>query len=195
MTALLVTCSAVTGAAVLRVALGVFYGIGDAPAEDPEMRSEGGEETSETDRAKDRTPWSMLLPPIVLVVGALAVGLVPQLGGALERAAVNFEDQAGYAATVLGGAHLPAVAPAAVEPTGVTLADGVSGVGSAASHWHSPSPPCTAPASPSSSAPAVPVVLLVRAFRRSQSGLVADYVTWVVLGTVVLGGALTISLR
>jgi hypothetical protein len=44
------------GAAVLRVAGGVFYGIGDPPSEDPTMAEEASEETSETDEAKGRTP-------------------------------------------------------------------------------------------------------------------------------------------
>ena len=37
---------------MLRVAGGVFYGLGDPPAEDPQMAEEAAEETSETGRGK-----------------------------------------------------------------------------------------------------------------------------------------------
>ena len=36
---------------MLRVAGGVFYGLGDPPGEDPQMAAEASEETSETDGA------------------------------------------------------------------------------------------------------------------------------------------------
>ena len=54
------------GGAVLRVAGGVFYGLGDPPAEDPEMAREASEEKSETDEGKQRTPLTMIVPPAIL---------------------------------------------------------------------------------------------------------------------------------
>jgi hypothetical protein len=42
------------GGAVLRVARGVFYGLGDRPAEDPQVAEAAAEETSETTGGKDR---------------------------------------------------------------------------------------------------------------------------------------------
>ena len=50
-TGVFIACSVLAGAAVLRVAGGVFYGLGDAPSEDPEMAEMAAEETSETERA------------------------------------------------------------------------------------------------------------------------------------------------
>ena len=49
--AVCIVCSILTGGAVLRVAGGVFYGLGDAPSEDPAMAQAAAEEKSETDRA------------------------------------------------------------------------------------------------------------------------------------------------
>ena len=47
--AVLIACSILVGGAVLRVAGGVFYGLGDPPAEDSDMAQAASEETSETD--------------------------------------------------------------------------------------------------------------------------------------------------
>src|ERR1700727_2004178 len=47
-----IACSILVGGAVLRVAGGVFYGLGDAPSEDPRMAQMAAEETSESDSGK-----------------------------------------------------------------------------------------------------------------------------------------------
>ena len=73
-TVLIVVCSMLVGGAVLRVAGGVFYGLGDPPGEDPEMAKEAAEETSETDAGKRRTPLTMIVPPALLVAAASASG-------------------------------------------------------------------------------------------------------------------------
>ena len=192
----LIACTILVGGAVLRVAGGVFYGLGDAPSEDPEMAKMAAEETSETDSGKQRTPLTMIVPPAVLVVAAVAVGLIPGLGSVIQAAAVRFEDQAGYNATVLAGAHIahPA-ALAAAEPTGLTLSAVLTGlgcvIGSAilaglALYWrrlpllrrgYEPGAGLTAP------------------IQRFQSGVVNDYVTWIALGLAALGGALALIIR
>jgi multicomponent Na+:H+ antiporter subunit D len=195
-TILLIACSILVGGAVLRAAGGVFYGLGDPPPEDPAMARQASEETSETEGPKRRTPISMIGPPIALVLLAIAVGLIPQLGHVTQAGAVRFQDQGGYAATVLANAHV--VHPIAIhptEPTGVTVADVATGAGSAAG--------------------AVGVALLalyrlrLPGLRRRlnlgnrlaapsasfQSGVVADYVTWLVVGAACLGGALAFSIH
>ena len=159
------------------------------------MAEESEEETSETDEAKDRTPWSMLVPPALLVVLALAVGLVPPIGSVIQAAAVRFEDQVAYNAIVLSGhavTHL--AAPAGTEDSAITVADVTTGAGSA-----------------------VGAVLLALfglyrrriavlarfpahsdvadRLRRLQSGVVNDYVTWLVLGLACIGGALAFAIR
>ena len=56
----------------------------------------------------------MIIPPAVLVVAAIVMGLVTPLGPAVQAAAIRFEDQAGYNATVLAGAHI--THPVALSP-------------------------------------------------------------------------------
>ena len=189
--AVFIVCGILTGGAVLRVAGGVFYGLGDAPSEDPGMAKAADEEKSETDSGRQRTPLTMIIPPAVLVVAAIVMGFLTPLGPAVQAAAIRFEDQAGYNATVLAGAHIThPVAIAAAEPAGITATDVLTGAGSAvgalilaflALYWrrlpllrrgYEPGAGLTAP------------------LRRFQSGVVNDYVTWIVLGLACVGGVL-----
>ena len=134
----LILSSVLVGGAVLRVAGGVFYGLGDPPAEDPQMSREASEEKSETARGKDRTPLSMIIPAAglaagALVIGVLAVGVLPGLDRAVQAGAVRFQDQGAYNAAVLAGratAHPAALFPAG--DTGTTAADVAIGAASAA---------------------------------------------------------------
>jgi multicomponent Na+:H+ antiporter subunit D len=194
--AIFIVCTILTGGAVLRAAGGVFYGLGDAPSEDREMAVQAAEETSETESGKQRTPLTMIIPPAVLVLAAVVIAFITRLGPVVRAAAIRFEDQAGYNATVLAGAHIThPVAIAAAEPTGITVADVLTGTGSAlgavilalaALYWrrlpvlrrgYEPGAGLTVP------------------LRRFQSGVVNDYVTWIVLGLACLGGVLAVIVQ
>ena len=196
LTAVFVACTILTGGATLRVAGGVFYGLGDAPSEDAEMAKMAAEETSETESGKQRTPLTMIIPPALLVACAAALGLIARLGPAVQAAAIRFQDQAGYNATVLAGARIVhPVAIAAAEPTGLTVSDVLTATGSAvgamvlaflALYWRrlpllrrgfEPGTGLTAPV------------------QRFQSGVVNDYVTWIVLGLACIGGMLALIVR
>ncbi|WP_030017528.1 complex I subunit 5 family protein [Streptomyces monomycini] len=114
--ALFVVVSAVTGGAVLRAVARVFLGLGVRPeaAGQAEARTDetsGKDEEPETAGPLSRIPDTMLAVPVVLLAGALAVGVVPGLHAAVGRAADAFLDRAGYTAAVL---HTP---PAASVPT------------------------------------------------------------------------------
>jgi multicomponent Na+:H+ antiporter subunit D len=196
LTPVFILCAILVGGAVLRVAGGVFYGLGDPPAEDRRMAREAGEETSETDGGGgQRTPLSMLIPPAVLAALAIAVGLTP-LGPAVEAAAVRFQDQAAYNATVLHGAHVAhPVAPFPVEAAGVTVSDVVTGLVSAAGalllaclalYWR------RLPALRRGYEPGTGLTALAEGL---QSGVINDYVTWMVLGLACIGGVLALIIR
>jgi len=188
-------CSSLAGGAVLRVAGGVFYGLGDPPLEDPQMAKEAAEETSETAGGKDRTPLTMIIPPAILAVAAVGVGLITSIGPVVQAAAVRFQDQAGYEATVLRGARIThPVALYAAGPTGVTALDVLAGLSSAlgalilaglALYWRR--------------LPLLrrwrPLPSVAAAARRFQSGVVNDYVTWLVIGIACLGGVFAFIIR
>jgi len=195
-TILFVISSVLVGGAVLRVAGGVFYGLGDPPSEDPQMAEQASEETSETEQGKDKTPLTMIVPAAALVVAAIGMVFAPHLGTAVEAAAVRFQDQGAYNATVLWGAHVAhpaAIAPA--ESAGTTVADVVTGIGSAAGalvlalaalYWRR---------LPLLRRGFEPGTGLTRPIKRLQSGVINDYVTWIVVGLACLGGALAFSIR
>jgi multicomponent Na+:H+ antiporter subunit D len=194
--AVLIACSILVGGAVLRVAGGVFYGLGDPPAEDRDMARAASEEKSETDEGRQRTPLTMIIPPAVLVAAAIAVGLLPHLGAVVQTAAVRFQDQHAYNAAVLSGVDLahPA-APYPAESTAVTLADVLSGAGSAAGglllaalalYWRR---------IPLLRRSTGPDLVLAGPIRRFQSGVVNDYITWLVIGLAGLGAALALTIH
>jgi multicomponent Na+:H+ antiporter subunit D len=187
-TAIMIICTTLVGGAVLRVAGGVFYGLGDPPGEDPEMAKEAAEETSETDAGKRRTPLTMIIPPALLVAAAIGIGVIGRLGPAVQAAAVRFEDQAAYNAAVLANTYVThPVAVYAAEPVGATLEGLLAGLGSVAGalvlawlalYWRRL--PVLRGYEPSAR--------LAAAARRFHSGVVNDYVTWIVLGLACLGG-------
>ena len=195
-TVLLIISSVLVGGAVLRVAGGVFYGLGDPPAEDPQMARQASEETSETTEDKGRTPLSMIIPAAVLAAAALVIGLLPDLGRVVQAAAVRFQDQAGYNAAVLAGRHI--AHPVALFPAGdagITAASVASGVGSAAGalvlawlglYWRR---------LPLLRRGLEPGAGLGRPIRAFQSGVITDYVTWIVVGAAGIGGALALTIR
>ncbi|MGH3829957.1 MAG: complex I subunit 5 family protein [Pseudonocardiaceae bacterium] len=195
-TVVIMGTSILVGAAVLRVAGGVFYGLGDPPAEDPEMGKEASEETSETDEASSRVPLSMIVPPVVLVALAVVVGLFPHLGAMVQAGALRLRDQGAYTATVLAGAHIASSAASmAAEDTGVTRTDVVAGAATVAGslvlalaslYWRR---------LPLLRRAGEPGTGLVGPIRRFQSGVVNDYVTWMVIGLACLGGALALAIR
>jgi multicomponent Na+:H+ antiporter subunit D len=199
LTVVFLLCGVLVGGAVLRVAGGVFYGLGDPPGEDPRMAAEANEETGETEAGRQHTPLTMLVPPAVLTALGLAVGLlamVPRFGAAVEAAALRFTDQAGYAATVLGGAqvaHPHPIAPAG--PADVTTSSVILGVCSVlgalalalvALYWRR---------LPLLRRGYEPGAGLTAVTRRFQGGVINDYVTWVVAGIACLGGVLAVIVR
>ena len=193
--AVLVACSALVGGAVLRVAGGVFYGLGDPPPEDRETAREASEEKTETEHGGQRTPLTMIVPPAVLVVAAVAA-LLPHLGPAVQHAAVRFQDQAGYGNAVLFGQ--PVTHPAALYPaesTQVTLADVLSGGGSAVGALILAGLALYRRRIPVLRRGPEPDLLLAGPIRRFQSGVVNDYVTWIVIGLTGVGAALAFTIR
>jgi multicomponent Na+:H+ antiporter subunit D len=198
-TTLFVIASVLVGGAVLRVAGGVFYGLGDPPSESPQMARQSDEETSETPEAKGRTPLSMIIPAAVLAAAAVVVGVLPHLGAAVEAAAVRFQDEAAYNAAVLSGlsgvhiSHPIALYP--IAPAGVTLSSVLTAVGSviasvllalAALYWR------RLPVLRRGFEPGTGLVRVVQGF---QSGVVNDYVAWAVVGLACFGGVLALAIR
>ena len=195
MPVLFVTVSALTGGAVLRVVGRVFFGLGTRPPE-PADQTSGDEERE--GRPLDRVPLTMIIPVVALLAATLALGVVPGVHGAFERAAAFFTDSAGYrrAALLPGGpAPVPpgdwsaignwkasglllgllsatgAVAVAAVGIWAGSLARALSGRPGRAAHQLGGG-----------------ARRVLRGLRALHSGHIGDYVAWLIVGVAVLGG-------
>src|SRR5579875_3711808 len=195
-TAVVMVSSALVGGTVLRVAGGVFYGLGEPPPPDTRLERGAREETSETRGGGRTVPLTMLVPAVVLLCVSLSLGLIPGLGQVVQHAARQLEDQTGYVAHVLrgaGGAHL--ARPAAPGSTGISALSLVSALVTVA---------------------ASVLVALASLYRRRlwsrtgrgrwvegtvgvragfPSGIVNDYVAWLAVGLACVGGVLAVAVR
>jgi multicomponent Na+:H+ antiporter subunit D len=185
--AILIATSALTTAAVLRAAARIFLGWGPPPRRDEAAEEEFG---SEEEGPSTRTPWAMFIPGLLLLVAALAIGLVPGIVPAFEGAAHQFTDGDAYVGAVLsgnGGTAVPSLGPYSVPAhaylyAAITL---LSSVGLAALAIFRDAPRLR------------PIERVTRAFapiRALHSGRIGDYVAWLVLGAAALGGACALAL-
>jgi multicomponent Na+:H+ antiporter subunit D len=192
-------CTVLSAGAVLRVALGVFYGLGDPPGEDPQMEAEANEETGETESGRQRTPLTMLIPLCVLAALGVASGIAAMLlrfASALESAAARFQDQQAYVALVLDGRPTanpvplyPQVPPDVTAASVITALCSVAGalvLALAALYWR------RLPVLRRGYEPGSGLRGPIQAF---QSGVINDYITWLVAGIAVLGGVLAAIIR
>jgi multicomponent Na+:H+ antiporter subunit D len=192
-------CTVLTAGAVLRFALGVFHGLGDPPGEDPQMEAGANEETGETESGRQRTPLTMLIPLCVLAALGVASGIaamLPRFAAALESAAARFQDQQAYIALVLGGRPTanpvplyPQVPPDVTAASVITALCSVAGalvLALVALYWR------RLPLLRRGYEPGRGLRGPIQAF---QSGVINDYITWLVAGIAALGGILALIVR
>ncbi|HLI55206.1 MAG TPA: complex I subunit 5 family protein [Acidimicrobiales bacterium] len=183
--ALFVVVSALTGGAVLRATGRIYFGMGPRPegAERPDQTS-GSREERDT-RPLRRVPVTMLAPIVVLLLGSLAIGVVPGVHSAAQRAAEFFVDGAAYQRQALlaapahvAAAHLPEWTGRglALDFASAALAVLVAGVGLWGGVLHERLPLARLRRRP------------LAALRAAHSGHVGDYVAWLLVGLAVLGG-------
>src|SRR5919107_1943510 len=111
----MVLVSALTGRALLRVALRVFFGVGrPAPADPHSARADAGQGDEHEVAGPPALLWA---PALALLLASLAWGVVPGLLDAVGRAAERFVDGAAYADAVLRDGRPPAVTSPLHGPT------------------------------------------------------------------------------
>jgi multicomponent Na+:H+ antiporter subunit D len=182
--ALLWLGSALAGAALLRAGARIFLGWGDA--EDPLL----GEAMEEEPLERDVFRPLLVSVAVVAVAIGIAVSVVPGLGQRAEYAADRFRERAAYTARVLGDHPMAPPQSLAVTIRHTTLESLLYG-GSATVFavglalvglYRRRLPRSVRVATGRTLAP--PIYVL----RSLHSGVVGDYVTWLVVGTAVLGG-------
>jgi multicomponent Na+:H+ antiporter subunit D len=158
-----------TGGAVLRSAGRIFLGLGPGRPV-AERRSE--------DEVERPSPIShvMTVPAVVLLVIAAMVGPLPSFHEAAAEYSLRMQDSASYARRVLEGTATPAVSVQA-HNTSIAAVAQSAGVTAAALlvAWFS-----LTRRFPQGHR-------IMRPLRSLHSGIVGDYVMWIVVGVVILG--------
>lgn len=189
---LFIVVSAMTGGAVVRVAGRIFLGLGAVPHTDEEYRAKG-QELPPPGRLRDRSP-SAIGSIVLLMAGALVLGVVPGMHPALERAAASFVDQGAYVSNALGraGASLP-VGRATPNWTGEGLGLGflstLLALGFASAAWFGRPLLARIPRTAHCATGGL------RFLHRMHSGHIGDYVAWLVVGEAILAGLIGLQLR
>lgn len=183
--ALYVLVSALTGGAVLRAGLRIFYAAGPVPAPSTsDVETSGSGEEPEVREPHRRVPRTMTAVPAALLLGALALGLWPAAGRALASAAVAFGDRAGYLAQVGTGSAPPPPGP--VPEAAWTLAGVLLGLLSVALAGvlalAAVRPASRPPLRPLRGAARLADRRLIVPLRRLHSGHLGDYVAWLMVG-------------
>jgi multicomponent Na+:H+ antiporter subunit D len=189
---LLMIAAGISAGAILRAGLRVFCGWG--PADDELLSRQPPEEPPETEGGT----WLLVSVTAVLLALGLVASVVPGLGQRAEYGAERFRDRSAYADRVLHGQPMkqtPARLPFSVEHT--TRSSWLYGIGStlialataAFGLWRRRIP--TTFRRPAARILDPPVAVL----KTAHSGIIGDYVLYVVVGTALVGGIWGLTLR
>lgn len=177
--ALFVAVSALTAGAVLRFGARAYLGIGDRIQDPDRAEATSGREKRE-DRLTGRTPVTMITAIVVLILGSLAIGLLPDMGHAASTGAQRLIDGPGYARQLLDHAAPTALARdphATWSMSGVTLSlisVVLAFAVAAAGLWRRRLPWLQ------------PLRQALRPVQRLHSGHIGDYVAWMFAGMALL---------
>jgi multicomponent Na+:H+ antiporter subunit D len=193
--ALFVAVSAITGGAVLRATGRIYFGLGVPPQRPDAAAGEtsGSQEDPDLPMPRAHIRWTMLAPILLLLVGALGIGVLPDAHTAAERAATFFTDGAGYAHDALtgraAGLHLPGpVSNWTVSGVLLGLLSAAVAVGLAAAALYADRLPGRQVAERAGTP-------LLAALRRVHSGHIGDYVAWMMTGMTSLVAFVGLPLR
>jgi multicomponent Na+:H+ antiporter subunit D len=188
---ILMVTAGISAGAIMRAGARIFYGWG--PAEDPLLSTEPDEEPD----SREASLPVMLSVITVLVALGFATSVVPGLQARAEQDASRFTERQAYASEVLHGAK-PVPAPRPPYSVGpATTASILYGLGAGAialitmafGLWRAQLPRRLRAAGARALEPPLEVL------RGAHSGIVGDYVTWLVLGTAALGAVFVLAAR
>jgi multicomponent Na+:H+ antiporter subunit D len=180
--AVFVLVSAVTGGAVLRAGLSVYFGLGVRPRVPAGVTTGTDEKKTEVRERPPHAPIPMIAAVVTLLGASLALGVVPALTDLAARAGAAIADTGGYRAAILAGDTTTAAAVhIGWSATGLLLSalSTVSAVLVAAVALRRPP---------------VPAVLrrVGAVLHAAHSGHVGDYAAWLMLGVGVLTGTVVL---
>jgi multicomponent Na+:H+ antiporter subunit D len=187
--------SILAGGAILRAGLRIFWGVGEpAAAGRSQTDEEGSEDEPESTRGTDKTPFVMFLPAVLLLAGGYGIAFVTHVKSGLDKAATIFEDRAGYATQVLHGHHVPR--PPAHVASGPHTSSLLYAIGAVAGAVLLALSGVYAPRLRGRMPRLADLGRAAGGLLHSwHSGHIGDYVTWLVVGMVVVGWTLGIAVR
>jgi multicomponent Na+:H+ antiporter subunit D len=183
-----------TGAAVLRTGMHIFFGWGEGSVSDRAGEVDGPAETdSESEKEERAVLWNHFVPAALCLIAAVAVTFIPAVRANILPAATRLIDGSGYIHAVFREAAAPQ--QAAPFPTGVWLHASLRG---ALALFLASLLACT-----SVFRARLPRPLRIGAFlegplltlRSLQSGHPGDYVLWITVGAAGVGLLFTGLLR
>ncbi|MFL5951430.1 MAG: hypothetical protein ACJ74M_07450, partial [Gaiellaceae bacterium] len=187
---LTVLATALSSAAILRAVGRIFFGLGTR--EDPLLSAQPPEEPPEEESNRPL----MVTVTVLLVAVGLAASIVPGLQDRTEHAADRLHDRQAYVAQVLHGAHAKHEVPAAVLHAAKPVSLVYGGLGAAilvvATTFGLYRRRLPTGLRRAGGRLFGPPVGLLRAF---HSGIAADYVVWMTVGTALIGGIWALTLR
>jgi len=183
--------TALSGAALLRAGARIFLGWGDE--DDPLL----GKAMEEDPLERDVLRPLLVAVSVVAVAAGVAISVVPGLGQRAEYAADRFRDRSAYVAQVLHGRPMKPPPALPVSILHASVASLLYGGGATlfvlglalVGLYRRRLPRLVAATGERVLGPPVRVLHAV------HSGVVGDYVTWVVVGTAVTGAAWALLLR
>jgi len=188
---LLMLAAGISTAALLRAGARVFLGWG--PSEDPLLAPQPPEDPPE----KDADFRIMAAVATVAIALGLVASVAPGLQQRTEAGAERFRNHVAYAQDVLHGKpeHVRPQLPFSVEPaTAESWGYGIGGlvlalVGAGAGLWWQRLPEASHRLAVAILGPPAAVL------KGAHSGIVGEYLLWIVAGTSILGGVFAVLLR
>lgn len=182
---------AVTASAVIRVTGRVFFGWGARHSPFTEGAKHIAEQR-ETQGSGKKIPAVMFAPALVLVVLAIAIGVIPHLEHDSRIAAFTMADRAGYQARVLDGARLADLQPQPEpSPMAGSLARSFGATATALFLAYLG----LAPWFPRKDRRYMPLRNAMRVLREFHTGHVGDYVAFLTFGVAAFAAALGILIQ
>jgi multicomponent Na+:H+ antiporter subunit D len=178
---------AVTGAAVLRFTFRTFFGWGE-PA--PHDRASKVDEKQETEGKNPRVPATLFIPTAAMIALAVAITFIPHFAELADSAGRLFTDQSAYKSLVIDGSRVQTPPPAQLSPEYDSMVRGTIAAVLAV---------CVALLTIFRKVPLGGLFYRAeqgnKLLRAWQSGHPGDYVSWLALGTAILGGFFVLLLR
>ncbi len=185
MVSVMLLSSILTGGAVLRAGMRIFFGWGEE-GKGLELDGATEKEKRETRGRLRASAWFFIGPALALILCAYLAGALPALNKTALSPALRFQDRVGYAASVLDG-NPDRFEKSAPLPLSPTHSDRTGMIGTAGALLIALAALFRGRVNLSISRVFGLLLIPIKFLRTLQSGNLGDYVTWILIGTAFYG--------